>query len=118
MRKRRLLIICCLLLFSKSNSFATSPRIVINLNGTWDFEQTKTAFMPANFSRKIPVPGLIHLAVPRIEEYDKFFKRPDKVNATSEHDVYDIDYIPKYSWYRSEERRVGKECRSRWASYH
>ena len=97
---KRLLIICCLFLLVKSISFATTPRVVINLNGTWDFEQTTTAFVPANFSRKIPVPGLIHLAVPRIEEYDKFFKRPDKVNAQEQHDVYNIDYTPKYSWYR------------------
>ena len=25
---------------------------------------------------------------------------------------------PFYQWYRSEERRVGKECRSRWSPYH
>ena len=24
----------------------------------------------------------------------------------------------QYSYYRSEERRVGKECRSRWSPYH
>ena len=24
----------------------------------------------------------------------------------------------KEKWYRSEERRVGKECRSRWSPYH
>src|SRR6266487_3323328 len=100
MFKRRLLIVCCLFLVVKSHSFAASPRIVLNLNGDWDFEQTTTAFMPSSFTRKIPVPGLIHLAVPRIEEYDKFFKRPDKVNAKMEHNVYDIDYTPKYSWYR------------------
>ena len=27
------------------------------------------------------------------------------------------EYLEKY-WYRSEERRVGKECRSRWSPYH
>src|SRR5256884_2566142 len=25
---------------------------------------------------------------------------------------------PVFSWWRSEERRVGKECRSRWSPYH
>ena len=49
---------------------------VISLNGTWEFDQTTDAFPPEKFTRKIPVPGLIHLAEPRIEEYDKFFKRP------------------------------------------
>src|SRR3712207_8623860 len=27
-----------------------------------------------------------------------------------------VDY--RYPWVRSEERRVGKECRSRWSPYH
>ena len=27
-------------------------------------------------------------------------------------------YLMFYTWYRSEERRVGKECRSRWSPYH
>ena len=97
---KRSSLIVCFFLVANNYSFAATPRVIINLNGTWDFEQTKTAFMPASFSRKIPVPGLIHLASPRIEEYDKFFKRPDKVNAKMEHDVYDIDYTPRYSWYR------------------
>ncbi|WP_206614332.1 hypothetical protein [Chitinophaga barathri] len=72
----------------------------MNLNGTWDFEQTVTAWAPAVFSRKIPVPGLVHLATPRIEEYDKFFKRLQKVDAKKQHGVYNIDYTPRYSWYR------------------
>ena len=28
------------------------------------------------------------------------------------------DIAPSYSGIRSEERRVGKECRSRWSPYH
>src|SRR5256885_12074363 len=28
------------------------------------------------------------------------------------------DYLETYERYRSEERRVGKECRSRWSPYH
>src|SRR3989441_5411829 len=28
------------------------------------------------------------------------------------------DVRPAYTWRRSEERRVGKECRSRWSPYH
>ena len=27
-------------------------------------------------------------------------------------------YTPEYGFNRSEERRVGKECRSRWSPYH
>ncbi len=75
-------------------------RTVINLNGIWQFDQTVNAFPPAKFTRKIPVPGLVHLAVPKIEEYDKFFKRPNKVEAKEQHNLYNLDYTPRYSWYR------------------
>ena len=50
-------------------------RTVINLNGVWQFDQTVNAFPPAKFTRTIPVPGLVHLAEPKIEDYDLFFKR-------------------------------------------
>jgi hypothetical protein len=75
-------------------------RTTISLNGTWQFDQTVTAFPPAKFTRTIPVPGLVHLAVPKIEDYDKFFRRPDKVEAKQQHNLYNIDYTPRYSWYR------------------
>lgn len=75
-------------------------RAVINLNGIWQFDQTENAFPPSNFTRTIPVPGLIHLAEPKIDEYDKFFKRPEKEVYKIQHKLYDIDYIPRYSWYR------------------
>src|SRR3712207_5949932 len=38
--------------------------------------------------------------------------------ATAETDSYDRDGIIWCVDYRSEERRVGKECRSRWSPYH
>lgn len=83
-----------------SNSANDGGRIVINLNGTWQFDQTVNAFPPVKFTRTIPVPGLVHLAVPKIEDYDKFFKRADKVEAKEQHSLYNIDYTPRYSWYR------------------
>jgi beta-galactosidase len=79
---------------------ASDPRTVISLNGIWEFDQTTDAFPPAKFTRKIPVPGLITLADPRIADYDKFFKRPGQVVAKDQHSLYDIDYTPRYSWYR------------------
>src|SRR2546430_4988755 len=33
-------------------------------------------------------------------------------------EVYPGPYTYKHFWFRSEERRVGKECRSRWSPYH
>ena len=59
-------------------------------------------------------------------------KLPDAVEARLAHDftailnpddrLYSPDELvamsPKVDAYRSEERRVGKECRSRWSPYH
>jgi hypothetical protein len=91
------LLLCILLLAVTATA---NDRTVINLNGTWQFDQTTTAFPPAKFIRTIPVPGLVHLATPKIEDYDKFFKKADKVEAKDQHNLYNIDYTPRYSWYR------------------
>jgi hypothetical protein len=92
-----LLLLCLPLLASPA---ADKGRVTINLNGTWQFDQAVTAFPPARFTRTIPVPGLVHLAEPKIEDYDKFFKRPDKVEIKDQHNLYNTDYTPRYSWYR------------------
>ncbi|MFA5816946.1 MAG: sugar-binding domain-containing protein [Bacteroidales bacterium] len=97
----KILNILLLMLFVVVTSTAQQPhRNTINLNGIWQFDQTVNAFHPAKFSRTIPVPGLVHLAEPKIEDYDKFFKRVDKVEAKEQHNLYNIDYTPRYSWYR------------------
>ncbi len=57
----------------------------IYLNGIVEFEQTTNAFPPEIFTRKIKVPGLIDLAVPKIEQYDKYFFGQQE---------------PRYSWYK------------------
>jgi hypothetical protein len=96
-------IVCFLLpilLFTLNTKAQSSGRCVLNLNGMWDFDQTTTAFPPQRFTRTIPVPGLVHLALPKIEDYDKFFKRADKVESKLQHNLYNIDYTPRYSWYR------------------
>jgi hypothetical protein len=91
-----ILVLILSLRFAQSQN----PRIVIDLNGTWDFDQTTAAFPPEQFTRKIPVPGLIHLAEPKIDEYDKFFKRPGKPVSKEQFNLYNLDYTPHYSWYR------------------
>ena len=70
------------------------------LNGQWDFDQTMDAFPPQEYIRKCPVPGLIHLAQPRIDDYEKLFKKPEQVLADEAYDFRNLDYEPKYSWYR------------------
>ena len=89
-----------IILFFVQNIFAQNEGKTINLNGTWDFEQTVNAFPPQKFTRKCPVPGLIHLAEPKIESYDKLFKRPDQVLADEAYDYRKLQYEPHYSWYK------------------
>ncbi len=72
------------LLLSQSQA-ASDMRVTIDLDGQWDFEQTQTAFPPHQFTRTIPVPGLIHLAKPKIEQFDILLTR---------------EYEPRYNWYR------------------
>jgi hypothetical protein len=94
MKKIVLLLIS---LFFGLSSFASAQRTTINLDGTWDFAQTKKAFPPQEFGRKIPVPGLISLAKPTVEQYKKLLQ-----NTASQprYSVKNLDYTPKYSWYR------------------
>jgi beta-galactosidase len=82
------------------SAISQTPRTVIDLNGTWEFDQTINAFPPEKFTHTIVVPGLIHLAEPKIAEYDKFFKRADKAEAKEQYNLYNLDYTPRYSWYR------------------
>ena len=63
---------------------------------------------------------VVHLVVPVDEEVyfiTGFYSenmRPDEVNFIT----VVIVYVPVSVDIRSEERRVGKECRSRWSPYH
>jgi len=66
-------------------ALSQQSRVVTNLNGRWEFEQTETAFCPESFTRSIPVPGLIDLAEPKVEQYEKYFSGTHQ---------------PRYSWYR------------------
>src|SRR5664279_3095864 len=97
---RNLIILFIPLILGTQWAQSQSPRTTINLNGTWDFDQTTTAFPPDKFTRTIPVPGLVHLAQPKIIDYDKFFKRPDKPESKEQYNLYNLDYTPRYSWYR------------------
>lgn len=80
--------------------YGDNPRTTLNLNGIWEFEQTATAFPPAKFSRTIPVPGLVHLARPKIKDYEKLYSKSKTAQTKTDHLVLDTQYEPKYSWYR------------------
>jgi len=43
---------------------------------------------------------------------------PIKTTPTKYRSAFDTLELPSLSQQRSEERRVGKECRSRWSPYH
>jgi len=72
--------------------------VSIDLNGTWDFEQTRTAFPPGTFTRKIPVPGLVHMAEPKVDQHDLFFSPPRRDGKTPFPSR--PPYEPRYNWYR------------------
>ena len=93
-------VLILVLILGVQSARAQEPRSIINLNCVWEFDQTTNAFPPEKFTRRIPVPGLIHLAEPKIVEYDKFFKRPGKPEAKEQFNLYNLDYTPRYSWYR------------------
>ena len=60
------------------------------------FDQTEHAFPPRKYTRKIPVPGLVHLARPKISQYEKFFKKPDGVELVEQFNFLERDYTPMY----------------------
>jgi beta-galactosidase/beta-glucuronidase len=93
-------ILWCMLILTGTAAPALAERVTLNLNGTWEFDQTQTAFPPQRFTRRIPVPGLIHLAQPRIDQYDQLFLiDTDNVTGVSGN-PYTAPYRPRYNWYR------------------
>jgi beta-galactosidase len=111
MKKSSLLLLITVLLTGEF-IHAQEPRTTINLNGIWEFDQTMDAFPPEKFTRTIPVPGIITMATPAIDDYDKFVRRPGKVVASDQHNLYDLDYTPRYSWYKKI-IMIGKEMQGK-----
>lgn len=68
---------------SQCNGQVSNTRI--SLNGVVPFEQTVDAFPPSTFTRTIPVPGLVDLAMPKIDQYDEYFAGK---------------HAPRYSWFK------------------
>jgi beta-galactosidase len=110
--KKGILLLVMTFLFTGEFIHAQEPRTTISLNGTWEFDQTTDAFPPGKLTRTIPVPGLITMATPRIDDYDKFVRRPGKAVASDQHNLYDLDYTPRYSWYRKT-IIIGKEMQGK-----
>ncbi|MEE9439952.1 MAG: sugar-binding domain-containing protein [Saprospiraceae bacterium] len=85
MKKQVLFIV--IILISNISIFSQGSVTIIDLNGQVAFDQTETAYPPLEFTRTIPVPGLIDLATPKIEQYEEYFRGTHK---------------PRYSWYKFE----------------
>ena len=52
-------------------------------------------------------------------DFHRFVQRVNAEDAVDYiHIATDVEGSPQKHWPRSEERRVGKECRSRWSPYH
>ena len=49
---------------------------------------------------------------------DKLWQQYSKTHDTELRDELILEYAQLVKLVRSEERRVGKECRSRWSPYH
>jgi len=108
---RKVLSLSFLIFFLTCHLNAESQiRRTIDLNGIWDFEQTKTAIPPRKFTRKIPVPGFIHLATPRIDQYDKLFF-VDRESKGASGNPFKSPYRPRYNWYRRV-IKVPAECKN------
>jgi beta-galactosidase len=103
-----------LFLISTISAFENG-RVSYNLNGHWTFEQTLTAFPPEKFTRSIVVPGLVNLAQPKIEDYNRYFPRPEKVDYNMEHNLLKAEYKPKYSWYKRR-IKIPKELKGKHAN--
>lgn len=82
------------------SSIIFADRTTIDLNGTWQFEQTENDFPPENFTRTIAVPGLIHMARPRIDQYDKLFHIDLENTSGASGNPYESPYRPRTNWYR------------------
>ena len=66
--------------------------------------------------RNIFVFLIVTLLFSCIDRNDSISRTKTQINITYSGDVKDMQI--KKDYYRSEERRVGKECRSRWSPYH
>ncbi len=84
MMKKYFFIAVALIFLAITAKCQMTPK-TISLNGRVDFEQTQDAFPPKNFTRKIPVPGMIDQASPKIDQYDLYFSGQQD---------------PRYNWYR------------------
>src|SRR5258706_12842899 len=71
-----------------------------------------------NDLKKIPGPKLLHCITVKGKGYELAEKDQTKWHAPGLFDKITGEIFKPKSSTRSEERRVGKECRSRWSPYH
>ena len=108
------------------------------------FKQKKIEILVASRSHKKKIPGIkrqfrsyeqalkkckptfVYISLPNSQHFrwakkslsKKFNTIVDKPITSNKKQLKDLIYLSKKNKKRSEERRVGKECRSRWSPYH
>src|SRR3989442_5315910 len=87
-----------------TNQVRLTNNLVVDDHPTWSPDGTKIAFVSQRAS------GGFAIFVMNADGTNKVEITPIVFNATA-YPIWD-------AWGRSEERRVGKECRSRWSPYH
>jgi len=92
-------------------SFILRDKLVVHAAGPVDLRVTPVAnarvagATKLDGRRLLEAVSVVSLSVARARQYDAFLGNPDPTGRSE-------------TTYRSEERRVGKECRSRWSPYH
>ncbi len=66
MYKRMILVVSCSMLLVPTS--ADAQRRVINLDGMWEIAQGDMNTVPPSFERRVPVPGLVDMAIPAFEQ--------------------------------------------------
>src|SRR5256885_12208217 len=92
--------------------FFSSRRRHTRLQGDWSSDVCSSDLHPEDVTRTERMPELERLMLHRLSELDVLVRR-----AYVEFDYKRI-FAALNAFMRSEERRVGKECRSRWSPYH
>src|SRR3712207_9224623 len=100
----------------------------------WDFINTLISERIVNITETVPddnvFVALIFLLYPALIAFIRFDFLKNETKNISQRHLWELSLLviylvfelsgnfDFYSFWRSEERRVGKECRSRWSPYH
>src|SRR5690348_17455265 len=96
------LLFCCFFFFQAEDGIR---------DGRVTGVQTCALPISLEFAKTCDYPIVIHILTQKGKGFEAALKFPEKFHGLGPYDA-------KTGETRSEERRVGKECRSRWSPYH